>query len=1121
MEMNDQALQHIMNVQTQMLQHLTRIQEGQLAPHPDAFSPPRADLSVPPLVQQGMSEQHPVNISPPPVDPGAFSSGAITPDDIPGPTQPLSVSDPTERNVRPLSASDPTEYATYAAPQTVGGRLQEMGSQPTLFDERGLVGGTMAQMRDFEGMRHSKEATAQFFTEQARGIQERSVDMVTGAAGAAGAMGSMFVPGILPALGVGAGVALGVGGTAGALSGGARTSLDYQQMLQQDSYRFINPLESTDEMGGIGLGLDDRQEISRFLRDLAPEEFLDDDEMRQILDGAMSNNLLKTVNDVDTFKDKFSEIVDTVKQITVSLNKTVDEAAEFMGEMERQGILHRDMSYIASQTKVTGSMLGISPDEAFARMSGTTDQIVHGGSMDATGVMTDVGQSMFMAQLISDRAQDVEDPMFNYIRNVGGEDVAGAQFGQASRSYVESQSGQEMLLGMFGSAFTRDEMGGGFTIDDAEMRRLLTDESISVNEMQQQSQSALRQFDSGELATLSNQITSLFNQWAGGAESAQFLDRSTDLLQERAAQTGVNLDDETALMEMGIAQDYDQARFFQNMIGGMTDEQAAQVYTAMSYKESQDAHAISNNPTLFQRMRFGFQRNFVNPIGNVGQGISDQLGGVMQNYQQFITGVEDRNLIGGQLPYTLDQSGMAELLEGVGVVNEASQAMAGFYGERHDEIMEGGTGGVQAHRARNAASAQADRESIEFDPQDLLESAFDTSIDQMDNRAFSVYRDQAREGTLGATGMRELNELRNDEEADLSVIEQRRISMIEDELRGEYDGFIGGTRRVFDTLAERTASAGVWAIDNTVGRVMDSPSFRDLYEEASEAPTSAERSLMDFQQFEEDVEALEDRRQDLLNQTVDLFDPDEGGITDVSSDELRMLEKYIEAGEVDRVSEMTQSPEAVALAEEFRAMQELEGEVAEAGEFINELQRYTGAMAQTPGQLADFLNQTNLYDESHIDSLTGTAVSEGEDILDALQDGDLSPEELTEAFGTMEAHVSEVFSRMGHTEMHELAEYLSAQDQSQKMEDFYLEGTTSVDSDRLQDYIVNDILRQQHYGEGMGAPDEATPESAAKDHEDAMFEFLSAFQNETEMLKDATEGRPVRNNSSLSGPYGG
>ena len=1061
MEMDDRALQHIMDLQTRMLQQIETMQRE------NTFNKNGSPIS-------GHNE--------------AFNHG-IMPDSIASAGIPPSYAKNMMFTPPPMSISDPTAYGTYASPYGSEGRLFKE-AKPNLF-EKGLFQGTLAEMRDFDPTKHSKEETAQFLSQQTRSLQEKAVGTAGGVVGGAAAAGSFFVPGLLPSLAAGGAVALGVGGVTAAFVNETKTALDYQDLLQRQSYRFMNAFESTNELGGIGMGLEDRQDVSRFLRELAPEKFLEDKDMMSILEGATNNKLMRTVTDVKSFKDKFSQVVDAVKEITITMDQTIEEATEFMGELERRGIATKDMAFVAAQSKVMSSTLGISSQDGANLILSTSDQVTQGTRLDAGNVMRSSSESVFYAQSLQDWAQVNNEDLYHLIKNSGGGAGVGALMETSGRQYLQSKDGTDYLLGMYASGFDRTEEGS-FAVNAERMQELLSG-MYSVEEMQRMSREFTNQLSVPDKHRLQGTASTSFSQYASNREIAQFMDRNAQMIQEKQANAGRYVDKETALVESGIANDYEEAMLLSNMIEITGNEDLSRMYNSKVFKEEQDSHAISTNPSMFKRLGFWWEENVTNQIGNKGQDISDFVGREMMDYQKFITGIDDRSMVNAPHLENFDAAGLDKLIDRLGTVNESNAQMYDFLGEKQLE----GYDASRSDAIDKLAKGDIDLEGLKS--QLDIRAERDGRTRALDANRYNMYLTKANDGTLSAADLAVLKQ-----REDLGFAEEARLSVIEREMEGKYEGISGKMKYGFDRLSTWGYGTAQNTIDFMDKRLV-SPFRGDTSERDSIFGDTTMKSL------EKQQEQLIKERRSLTTDLANLFSS--GDLGSMQYEKMAELEEAIKSGDSALVKGITSNKDALDLTSRYKEAIELESGFEEGMGAVKETSMYTKALATSGTQLRDMLNASGLYSEAEIDNMVGTLTKKGKKTNKKLEKGKLSAEDMIHANAEMLEEIDMMFDMMPNHDMNQFAQYLTDKDPSIRMDQLFKEGTSVIDADKLQNYVMNDIVRNQHLNkepEKADKKDANEAKAAAEEHTEAMHGFLTAFQRESEMLRDATMGRPIQ-----------
>jgi hypothetical protein len=1069
--MNDQVLQHIMNLQTQMLQQMTRMQQEQLQQESNFTNTDPTQFTE--SLNQTNQNASPISTNPASIQNATGNFGTPLPNAIASPVTPPLINNAVAPGTLTMSVNNPTEYGTYAAPNTDGRRLSE-AADTTL---KNFVSTSISEMRDYDAMRHSKEAADVFISQQSRGIQEQSADMLGTAIGGVASLGTLFVPGILPGLAAGAGVAMGVGGASSAISGEVREALNYQEILQREGYRFINRFESQNDLGGIGFSLAQRQESSGFLRELSTENFLNEQEMTTILQGATDNSLLKSVSDVESFRNKMTDLVGAVKDIAISLNATYEEATEFMGEMERRGIATRDMPFVAAQARVTGSFLGQSANEVMGTVLNQTDTIVQGTALDAGQVMQGASQSMFIAQRVQDLAsQQGDDSTYQYSKNVGGAGNAGAQMDLLARQFLQSESGQSRLRGFFAAGFRMNEEGE-FEIDRQMMNRLLSGQ-YSMEEMQQMSTDYTNSLGVAQRNRLANTAGSIFeNQDA--LQLNLFLQQNAAMTQESTARTGTEIDMQTALVESGITSDWTQAGYLEKYLGEATNEQVIAAFNAQSARETIDSNAIANAPSLTTRASYWFERNFRNRLGNFGQNVADDVGSAMQDYQLLIANIQDRSLtITDELP-PLDQEGIEKYYNTTGTeMKSAYESAAEYLSDREDEETD----------FFRRASLWRTRTQLENDIDDVeeIKSNNDVNNPMFSQGSFDVLMNDIYAGNATAVDMRNIQGLVDS--GDLGFIENYRAQMTLRAGSGEYRGFGGNLRY----LGERV---GLGALN--VGM--------DFWESAGFGfegfDTTTEQLLDNAERLGKQVEEETNR---VNSELVNFFRGDELGITD--QEQLGNIEQLIRAGDVEGVRTATNSNQrAIELAEEYSSIDALDLEATRR--FAN-LPAVTATLAEGVDDIGAYLKGSGAYTDEEIDSLFGDLQKEGDKTLEDIED--MTTEELLEASQSLGGGLSEIFSSMTPTRAKEVAEYLAAQGQA-KYDELLVDGSQETIDTRKLNVAMLEMVRNTHLQTDVNNPDKKAssidPEEAeevAEEHVNSFSNLISSWRREIDLMNQAS-----------------
>lgn len=1060
MEMDNSGVSQLVTTQTQLLQQMQQqLQQMQV------------DRQQEKINQNMTSSSFPVN--PPSVDMMSGQPTNMANNDI---------NNPTFSPQQMPGVTDPTSYQTFGTPMYTGS-TKTMGNTNGL-TPKGLFSEAVEEFRGFDASRTSKEGMDAYFSNQMRGVQEGAVT-AAGAAGKGAAFAASFmIPGLLPALAGGAAVAGGAAYVGNSMQGGARTALDYQEILRKDGYKAFNAFESTTEFGGIGMKLDDRQELSGFLRDLAPEKFLEDEEMQKILTGALDNKLLKSTSDVESFKKKFTDIVDTVKQITITMDQSIDEATAFMGELERRGVGTTNMSNVAGQTKVVSSMLGVDTNVGSQLVLNNADQVVQGTSMDAKLAIDSTSQSIYAATIIEEEAKANGDPMYNYMKNSGGTGQIAAEAEQMVRGFGKSDVGKNYLLGFFGSAVEKE--GDNFAFNQEKLNELLSG-GYSVDQMEQMSSANLDGMASTDAAKVIGSIGDMWSNNASGLDNYRMLNKVQEIYQTEA---GADMDPETALVQMGLATDYEQADFLNQMIQKSTDPNNAAQFAAKAYKEEMDSAALAESPSLFKQANFWWKRNVTNELGDMGQGISDQVGDTMQSYQKLLTGIDERGIVGGELLNELTAEGLSETFSNSS--KNINENLETYYESKDD--LKGFRFGVDKID-KEYAEGKAEAGKSEFSM-----GSFDVMINDISS------------GTYNSTDFKRLQD-RIDAGEITDMADATRAEYVINKANGEYDGFWGTMKQGVDRVNVTGTALGEKMGEFLPSGWSDDPGkdLKSLFGGGSDQTKEA-LDIMG-EKIQKESKGLNKDLNKLFTSSADLG-VDEG--------EYGVLEKYIKLGLVDEVKGMTKSTEALDLAKRYESISKEKTSYESGVGNFSEMTRTTQAMGLMGQQLADFVSSTGVFEEDELHSLFDGMRDDGKDMIKDLEKGKLTKEEMYEESQKMQARGKEIFSDMSAERTEEIAQQVVAKSGGTiSMEDMFLENTNYVDSDKLYDIVSNEVIRQANVGDDPtkdkkkeGGEDVAASTKKTTDgHKQAMYDMLATLEEETAAMRTTANNLQNRNNS--------
>ncbi len=207
----------------------------------------------------------------------------------------------------------------------------------------------------------------------------------------------------------------------------------YKEYLTQNSYKFINSGESTNDRGVAGFGRNDNFQAAEYLRKVNTDFHMKDEEVGGLLQSFTDMDMLKSTSDLDTFKEKFSKLLGTVKTSAIIMNESYEEVSKMMGEMERLGIGAENFDAQASKLKAIGNLSGKSAGDVFNATNNYAQNLVAGTALDGTQQFNNMADDQYiMSHMYSRLQQKVEKGesskdekhLYNYIKNQGGEEQA-------------------------------------------------------------------------------------------------------------------------------------------------------------------------------------------------------------------------------------------------------------------------------------------------------------------------------------------------------------------------------------------------------------------------------------------------------------------------------------------------------------------------------------------------------------------------------------------------------------------------------------------------------------------------------------------------------------------------
>ena len=468
-------------------------------------------------------------------------------------------------------------------------------------------------------------------------LQMGALNAVGGAAETATSVGGFFVPGGLiasSAVGLGAGALVSYGTKQ--MVTGAKDALRYQDILEEKGYKAFNVFEGQNDFGGVGMKLDEQQELSSFMRDLEPEKMLNSKEMSSILDGALDGKLLKSTTDLRTFKKKFSEIVDTVKEVSVVMNSSLEEATKMMGELESRGISGGKATMLAAQAKVNASILGVDSKQLMQSNLEQASELSKGSGIDQAKTTSILGEMQYVTTQLNEQYKNSKEDkaLYHYIKNNGGEEQIAYQGADLLINGVDKQEGT-ILKSVIGYAAEMDG-NGNLHFDKEKIAKAARGEYGDVQGIIEKSNENFGRMSAAEGEVFLREAGEKMKQELTAPEIAQIY---RTLIEQQKEVGGDTRSTAAILQSLTGVQDSALAEIMADQIYNTTYDTSAE-FTGLSTKEALHAIKRVNSPGPVPRLKSWWKGTVTNPLGDIGQGVADGVGSVTLELQEAINNVD-------------------------------------------------------------------------------------------------------------------------------------------------------------------------------------------------------------------------------------------------------------------------------------------------------------------------------------------------------------------------------------------------------------------------------------------------------------------------------------------------
>jgi hypothetical protein len=227
----------------------------------------------------------------------------------------------------------------------------------------------------------------------------------------------------------------------------------------QNNFRFTNPQSQT----GYGFGQNEQRQIGSMLQSMGSKDMMTTpNELLGIMNQGAQMGAFRGVQDAKEFRQKFTEMKNTLKEIAQTFNTTLSEAVPFFQQARSQGFwTPQDITRHASQVRQVQATTGMSAAQSQAVM-GMGAQMVR--SIGGTGQQG--SEMMARAQMISGSAlrggyvssQQLGDAGFG--TGAEGAENLGTMLAGATTRFARSRVGRWALASMMNKEGTGLDKAG-------------------------------------------------------------------------------------------------------------------------------------------------------------------------------------------------------------------------------------------------------------------------------------------------------------------------------------------------------------------------------------------------------------------------------------------------------------------------------------------------------------------------------------------------------------------------------------------------------------------------------------------------------------------------------------
>lgn len=917
------------------------------------------------------------------------------------------------------------------------------------------------------------EAMQQHQTDIRQKMQLGTLNAMNGTLGTAVGVGSFLAPGGLiasSAIGLGAGAVVAYG--ADKVMDGARDALSYQRILEEKGYKAFNVFEGRNDFGGIGMNLSQQQDLSSYMRDLAPDKLLKDEEISKILDGALDGKLLKSSTDIKSFKKKFSDIVDSVKEVAVVMNASLDEATKMLGELETRGINASKATMLTSQAKVNASLQGIGADKAFEQTLNAADTLTLGSGMSGEKAMTDVGISQYVTSNLYEQYKTSDPALYNYIKNNGGESAI-ATMGAQTLQHGLSRQSPELLISQLGFA-AKDDGTGNITLDMEKVGQLTRGELGDAQAIQQLSNANLNQLKPGQRDQFVKSVGEMTKQQLGSADNAAVLRNLVELQSKKSGQTP-----EMTLMDLNLAGNPTEAAILidqiYNTTGASVDE-----FAALSTREGLAAIKRVNSPSIFAEVKAGWAKNVTNPLGDIGQFVTDEVGSMTLSLQKSIHNVDADGNIRSDKLVKADEFYDRVYDDPDSLAAGYEKGLQSFFESSAETKEKVRTSGAQTHVRGTTRQRQHQRDTVGELTDDAISrytlSKGTTSSEGMSAEEFHLRMEKAVDGSLSLGDLAELR------------------TGIKD---GTYSG--NGKERAQALVQLTTGETDFNDLDLNAlldGKMVKMPGGDKLDE-----TFNGKGTIGDFEKdFSERAEKLAEKKRKALDKAYEA-----AKTLDLSKEDASALHGAIYRGDHEGAKLITGNADVLKHLKDADGYTKKLAEGRDLSGGLSGILDNTSAKTDAVGMSIGLLVESKAMSKKDAEILFSDAIGSADSIDKGIKNKDWSVEKIRDETKLLDDRYKGAFNSLSDAEIKKYAQSIADfnMEDSYTMDAFMQEGGT-IDREKVINALPNIISSGSTDGSASIDPSKGVSKELS-DHKDAMGGLLETISEETKMVKDATK----------------